>query len=124
MILVFSDVYIYPIIPNKSGRFQSDYKRGLFANIYIYIIYIYMTYLHYRRYSGTISKPPTSIGLVFGKPMSEESPSLSRRGRQVEAHPIVEYVHVQCQSCGRRVPDNFPAEEECFFWRKIPVGKW
>ncbi|CAL1160570.1 unnamed protein product [Cladocopium goreaui] len=32
--------------------------------------------------------------------------------RQVEAHPIVEYVHVQCQSCGRRVPDNFPAEED------------
>ena len=41
MILVFSDVYIYPIIPNKSGRFQSDYKRGLFANIYIYYIYIH-----------------------------------------------------------------------------------
>lgn len=32
---------------------------------------------------------------------------------EVEEHPIVEYVHVQCQSCGRRVPDAFPAEEVC-----------
>eukprot|EP00434_Breviolum_minutum_P014610 symbB.v1.2.012880.t1/scaffold876.1/size155678/5 len=32
--------------------------------------------------------------------------------RKVEEHPIAEYVHVQCQSCGRRVPDAFPASEE------------
>lgn len=30
---------------------------------------------------------------------------------EVEAHPIVEYVHVQCQNCGHQVPDTFPADE-------------
>ena len=32
--------------------------------------------------------------------------------RQVEQHPMVEYVPVQCQSCGRQVADRFPAGEE------------
>ncbi|CAJ1401182.1 unnamed protein product [Effrenium voratum] len=32
--------------------------------------------------------------------------------QKVERHPIVEYVHVQCQTCGHRVPDTFPAEED------------
>ncbi|CAK9018514.1 unnamed protein product [Durusdinium trenchii] len=32
--------------------------------------------------------------------------------QRVEAHPIVEYVHVQCQNCGHQVPDTFPADED------------
>ena len=35
--------------------------------------------------------------------------------RHVEQHPMVEYVHVQCQNCGRQVPDSFPAEEDSHF---------
>ena len=45
---------------------------------------------------------------------------------EVEEHPIVEYVHVQCQSCGRRVPDAFPAEEveerQVFLGVEIQLG--
>ncbi|CAE6950747.1 sec61a [Symbiodinium sp. KB8] len=32
--------------------------------------------------------------------------------QRVERHPIAEYVHVQCQSCGHLIPDSFPAEED------------
>lgn len=32
--------------------------------------------------------------------------------QRIERHPIVEYVPVQCQACGRQVPDRHPAPPE------------
>jgi len=38
----------------------------------------------------------------------------------IEKHPIVEYVHVQCQACGRQVPDSFPDPEDANLKEETP----
>jgi len=31
---------------------------------------------------------------------------------RVEEHPMVQYIHAQCQTCGNRIPDQYPSPED------------